>query len=49
MTDEEKKQPEGGHRRGMFAIRLLLWTHICALLGILLMGNSIAAVEGGWK
>jgi|GEM_PF-5284199 len=30
MTDEEKKQPEGDHRPGMFAIRLLLLTLICA-------------------
>ncbi|PTR14524.1 hypothetical protein C8R31_106198 [Nitrosospira sp. Nsp2] len=39
MTDEEKRQPEGGHWSGMLAIRLLLWTLICALLGILLIGN----------
>lgn len=39
MTDEEKKQPEGGHWSGMIAIRLLLWTLICGLLGILLIGT----------
>jgi hypothetical protein len=39
MTDEEKKQPQGGHGPGMLAIRLLLWTLIFAFLGILLVGN----------
>jgi hypothetical protein len=39
MTDEEKKQPQGGHWPGMLAIRLLLWTLILAFLGILLIGN----------
>jgi hypothetical protein len=39
MTDEEKKQPEGGHWPGMFAMRLLIWALIFSFLGIFLMGN----------
>jgi hypothetical protein len=39
MTDEEKKQPEGGYWPGMFAIRLLIWALIFSFLGIFLMGN----------
>ena len=39
MTDEEKKEPQGGHWSAMLAIRLLLWTLILAFLGILLVGN----------
>jgi hypothetical protein len=39
MTDEEKKQPEGGYWPGMFAIRFLIWALIFSFLGIFLMGN----------
>jgi|SoiMethySBSTD1v2_1073268.scaffolds.fasta_scaffold199365_2 hypothetical protein len=39
MTDEEKKQPEGGNWPGMLGIRILVWTLIFSFLGIVLMGN----------
>ena len=39
MTDEEKKQPEGGYWPGMLGIRLLIWAIILSFLGIFLMGN----------
>ncbi len=39
MTDEEKKQPEGGNWPGMLALRLLIWMVIFSVLGIYLMAN----------
>jgi hypothetical protein len=39
MTDEEKKQPEGGNWPGMLGIRILVWALIFSFLGIVLMGN----------
>jgi hypothetical protein len=39
MTDEEKKQPEGGNWPGMLALRLLIWIIILSVLGIYLTGN----------
>ncbi len=39
MTDEEKKQPEGGHWPGMLGTRILIWALIFSFLGIVLMGN----------
>lgn len=39
MTDEDKKQPQGGYWPGVFAIRLLIWALIFSFLGIFLMGN----------
>jgi len=39
MTDEEKKQPEGGDWLEMLGIRILVWALIFSLLGIVLMGH----------
>jgi len=39
MTDEEKKQPEGGYWPGMIAIRVLIWALVFSFLGVFLMGN----------
>ncbi|SDA27246.1 hypothetical protein SAMN05216315_13249 [Nitrosospira sp. Nsp18] len=39
MTDDEKKQPEGGFRPGLVILRVILWTIIFSFLAIYLMGN----------
>jgi len=39
MTDEEKKEPEGGNWPGILALKLLSLIIILSILGIYLAGN----------
>lgn len=40
MTDEEKKEPEGGYLSGkLLVIRLVLWALVACFVGLVVLGQ----------
>jgi hypothetical protein len=40
MTDEEKKEPEGGYLSGkLLVIRLVLWALVAGFVGLVVLGK----------
>jgi hypothetical protein len=40
MTDEEKKEPEGGYLSGkLLTVRLVLWALVACFVGLVVLGK----------